>query len=121
MSHEHEKRTWRQRLGWLASELVVVFAGVTAAFVVENYRENRNQIAEMHQAVAGIISELTNARAERASANLRATRAVPILFNEGDLFDFEKPFNNLICCACVTAFDKLVPTRFSTKTAVIQS
>ena len=61
MSHEYEKRTWRQRLGRLASELVVVFAGVTAAFVVENYRENRNQIAEMHQAVSGIISELTNA------------------------------------------------------------
>jgi hypothetical protein len=33
----------------LAGELLVVFAGVSAAFVVENYRDNRKQIAEMHQ------------------------------------------------------------------------
>jgi len=45
-------------LGWLAGELIVVFAGVSAAFVVENYRDNRNQINEMHQAVVGIITEL---------------------------------------------------------------
>ena len=31
----------------------------SAAFVVENYRDNRNQVNEMHQAVAGIIAELT--------------------------------------------------------------
>ena len=36
----------------------MVFAGVSAAFVVENYRDSRNQINEMHQAVAGIIAEL---------------------------------------------------------------
>jgi len=43
-------------MGWLAGELIVVFAGVSAAFVVENYRDNRNQVNEMHQAVAGIIA-----------------------------------------------------------------
>ena len=36
-------------LGWLAGELIVVFAGVSAAFVVENYRDNKNQVNEMHQ------------------------------------------------------------------------
>ena len=46
-------------MGWLASELIVVFAGVSAAFVVENYSDNRNQVNEMHQAVAGIIASLT--------------------------------------------------------------
>lgn len=58
MSHLDQKQSWGQRLGWLAGELIVVFAGVTAAFVVENYRDHRNQVAEMHQAVAGIIAEL---------------------------------------------------------------
>lgn len=59
MSHLDQKQSWRQRLGWLAGELIVVFAGVSAAFVVENYRDNRNQLNELHQAVAGIIAELT--------------------------------------------------------------
>jgi hypothetical protein len=59
MPHLDQKQNWRPRLGWLASELIVVFAGVSAAFVVENYRDKRNQIAEMHQAVAGIMAELT--------------------------------------------------------------
>jgi hypothetical protein len=59
VSHLDQKRSWRQRLGWLVGELIVVFAGVSAAFVVENYRDNRNQVNEMHQAVAGIIAELT--------------------------------------------------------------
>jgi hypothetical protein len=59
VSHLDQKQSWRQRIGWLAGELIVIFAGVSAAFVVENYRDNRNQVNEMHQAVAGIIAELT--------------------------------------------------------------
>jgi hypothetical protein len=59
VSHLDQKQSWRQRIGWLVGELIVVFAGVSAAFVVENYRDNRNQVNEMHQAVAGIIAELT--------------------------------------------------------------
>jgi len=59
VSHLDQKQSWRQRLGWLLGELIVVFAGVSAAFVVENYRDNRNQLNEMHQAVAGIVAELT--------------------------------------------------------------
>jgi len=39
MSHLDQKQSWRQRLGWLTGELLVVFAGVSAAFVVENYRD----------------------------------------------------------------------------------
>ena len=58
MAHAHQRQSWGQRLGWLAGELFVIFAGVSAAFIVENYRDNRNQIAEMHKAIAGIISEL---------------------------------------------------------------
>jgi hypothetical protein len=58
MSHLDRKQSWGQRLGWLSGELLVVFAGVSVAFIVETYRDNRNQIAEMHRAVAGIISEL---------------------------------------------------------------
>ena len=60
MPHFDQRQNWRQRLAWLAGELLVVFAAVTAAFVVESYRDNRNQIAEMHKAAAGIIAELTN-------------------------------------------------------------
>jgi|SRR5215470_7050162 len=59
MSRLEQKQGWRHRLGWLVGELLVVFAGVSAAFVVENYRDNRKQVAEMHQAIAGIITELT--------------------------------------------------------------
>ena len=36
----------------------MIFLGVTAAFVVESYRETLSQREELHQAVAGIITEL---------------------------------------------------------------
>lgn len=58
MPHLNEKPGWRGRLGWLAGELVVVFIGVSAAFVVETYRDSRNQAAEFHQALSGVIAEL---------------------------------------------------------------
>src|SRR4029450_1845073 len=60
MAHLDQKESWQQRLGRLTGELLVVFAGVSAAFVVENYRDNRKQISEMHQTVAGIIAELVS-------------------------------------------------------------
>ena len=53
-----ESRNWRGHVGWLAGQLIVVFVGVSAAFVVENYRDNRNQWAELHQALSGVIAEL---------------------------------------------------------------
>lgn len=58
MSHSEAKQTWRARLGWLAGELVVVFIGVSAAFVIDNYRDSRGQAAEFNQALAGLIAEL---------------------------------------------------------------
>ncbi len=58
MSDSEKGRNWRGHLGWLLGQLVVVFAGVTAAFVVENYRDNRNQQTEFHQALSGVIAEL---------------------------------------------------------------
>jgi hypothetical protein len=67
MSHLDEKQSWRQRLGWLGGELLVVFVAVSAAFVVENYRDNRKQIAEMQQAIAGIITELTSTETKARS------------------------------------------------------
>ena len=51
-------QTWRSRVGWLAGQLFVIFLGVSAAFLVENYRQRENDKAEMMQAVAGIIKEL---------------------------------------------------------------
>ena len=56
--HPEQRRGWRARLGWLAGELIVVFAAVSAAFVVESYRDNRNQAAEFRQALAGVTAEL---------------------------------------------------------------
>ena len=43
---------------WFAGQLIVVFAGVSAAFVVENYRDSKNQQAEFRQALSGVIAEL---------------------------------------------------------------
>jgi hypothetical protein len=54
-----ERQAWSSRLGWLAGELVVIFIGVSAAFVIENYRDNRSQAAEFDQAISGLIAELT--------------------------------------------------------------
>jgi hypothetical protein len=53
-----QRRKWRTYLGRLAGELIVVFAGVSAAFVVENYRDSRNQAAEFRQALSGVTAEL---------------------------------------------------------------
>jgi hypothetical protein len=48
----------KRYLGRLAGELLVIFVGVSAAFVVDNYRDNRNQAAEFHQALSGVTAEL---------------------------------------------------------------
>jgi hypothetical protein len=45
---------WRQ----LLLELIVVFVGVTAAFLVENLREERMEMAELRQTSVGIVAEL---------------------------------------------------------------
>ena len=58
MAQSEKRSSWRGRVGWLIGQLIVVFAGVTAAFVVENYRDARNQKAEFHQALSGLIAEL---------------------------------------------------------------
>ena len=49
---------WRTRLGRWVGELAVIFIGVSAAFVVDSYRDSRNQQAEYRQALAGVIAEL---------------------------------------------------------------
>ena len=91
MSRSDQKQSWRSRLGWLVGQLFVIFLGVSAAFVVENYRETLNQKEELHQSVTGIITELQhyeqrsvqfsdafNAAVERwAAADREGRRAVP--------------------------------------------
>ncbi len=58
-ANSEQRRGWRTRAGWLAGELIVVFIGVSAAFVVESYRDGRNQAAEFRQALAGVTAELS--------------------------------------------------------------
>ena len=90
----NKNRIGASRLGWLAGQMFVIFLGVTAAFVVENYRETLNQREELHQAVVGIITELEqyekrsvqfadsfSAATERwAAADRAGRRAVPGYF-----------------------------------------
>jgi hypothetical protein len=91
MSRPNDPQNWRTRVGWLLGQLLVIFLGVSAAFVVENYRETLSQREELHQAVAGIITEMEhyekrsvqfadafNAATERwAAADREGRRAVP--------------------------------------------
>jgi hypothetical protein len=58
MATSDQKQNWRPRLGWLAGQLLMIFLGVTAAFIVENYRESLSQREDLRQAVAGLITEL---------------------------------------------------------------
>jgi hypothetical protein len=58
MAQSEKRGSWRGHVGWLAGQLIVVFAGVSAAFVVENYRDSKNQQAEFRQALSGVIAEL---------------------------------------------------------------
>ena len=47
MAHSEKSGSWRGHVGWLVGQLIVVFAGVSAAFVVENYRDSKNQQADL--------------------------------------------------------------------------
>src|SRR5678816_3884663 len=58
MAQSEKRGSWRGHVGWLAGQLLVVFAGVSAAFVVENYRESKNQQAEFGQALSGVIADM---------------------------------------------------------------
>jgi hypothetical protein len=49
---------WKSRTTRAVAELLVIFVGVTAAFVVEGYRERLNEAQELHQAKEGILAEL---------------------------------------------------------------
>lgn len=91
MTKLDQKQDWRARVGWLGGQLLVIFLGVTAAFLVENYRESVSQRQELQQALAGIISELEHletvsmrladefdsAIAAWAAADREGRRAVP--------------------------------------------
>jgi len=59
MAQSEKRENWRGHVGWLAGQLIVVFAGVSAAFLVENYRDSKNQQAEFRQALSGVIAELS--------------------------------------------------------------
>ena len=91
MSRPNDTQNWRTRVGWLVGQLFVIFLGVSAAFVVENYRETLSQREELHQALVGIITEMEryetrsvqfadafDAATERwAAADREGRRAVP--------------------------------------------
>lgn len=94
MAQSEKRETWRGHVGWLVGQLIVVFAGVSAAFVVENYRDSKNQQAEFRQALSGVIAELKRYEtrgvefADSIDANVAAwqqadrsgTRAIPGYF-----------------------------------------
>lgn len=46
------------RLGWLAAELLVVFAGVTLAFLLEGHRTEREAVERRRAIVAVVIEDL---------------------------------------------------------------
>jgi hypothetical protein len=73
-ANSDQQRGWRPRLGWLVGELIVVFAGVSAAFVVESYRDSRNYAAEFRQALSGVTAELnrTETRAREFADGISA-------------------------------------------------
>ena len=58
MAAQDQRQNWRSHLGWLLGQLLVIFLGVTAAFIDENYRERASQREELRQAVAGLITEM---------------------------------------------------------------
>jgi len=84
----------RPNWGQLALELVVIFVGVTAAFIVENIREDRAALDDLRQAARGIVVELRhyNERGQLLAAKLRESieawrradaegrRAIPTIF-----------------------------------------
>ncbi|MFC1660114.1 hypothetical protein ACFL3S_01435 [Gemmatimonadota bacterium] len=47
------------KFGRIAAEFLVIFVGVTAAFFIESYREDREQREDLLNATAGIVTELT--------------------------------------------------------------
>jgi hypothetical protein len=51
----HRRRGWIKRA---TGELLIIFVGVTAAFIVEGYRQELSQRAEVRQATEGILTEL---------------------------------------------------------------
>ena len=67
MAESDQRQDWRSHLSWLAGQLVVIFLGVSAAFIVENYRERASQREEFQEAIAGLITEIEDY--ERGSAD----------------------------------------------------
>ena len=91
MAAQNQTQTGRSHLGWLAGQLLVIFLGVSAAFIVENYRESLSQREELRQAVSGLIAELEDYEVRSAkitnafdsaiekwkTADRRGQRAIP--------------------------------------------
>jgi hypothetical protein len=65
-SNRPDDSRWRSRVARAATELAIIFLGVSAAFFVEGYREQLDQAQQLRQATGGIIAEL--ARYENKSA-----------------------------------------------------
>ena len=69
--HERQ-RSWRQRVGRWAAELLLVFVGAYAAFWLNNYQEHREAVRRHRQILAVLENEVTNAiagaKAERVKS-----------------------------------------------------
>lgn len=51
-------RPWRGRLTHVIGQLLIIFAGVTAAFMADEYREGLGEQEQLRQARRGIVAEL---------------------------------------------------------------
>lgn len=57
--NEGSSASWRARVGRVVAELLIIFVGVTAAFVLQGYQERNAAAERLSQAREGIITELS--------------------------------------------------------------
>ena len=91
MSYPNARTSWRSRATRAIAELLIIFIGVTAAFLLQGYQEERDRADRLREATEGIITELARyqtrslehadsiaARIGRwKAADARGERAVP--------------------------------------------
>jgi len=58
MTVSHDGQLWKSRTSRAFVELLVIFVGVTAAFLVEGYRTRLDEAQDLGQAKEGILAEL---------------------------------------------------------------
>lgn len=66
----------KRRAGWLAAELLVVFAGVTLAFLLEGYRAERAVEERRAEIVSAVVEELRGIAQGASQAETEAEAAL---------------------------------------------